>query len=318
MDVSRLYYEEYGNGVYCVDVCYQRPRLAASYLIREGEQAAIVETGTANGVDQMLTLMERLDIAPEQVRYVMPTHVHLDHAGGAGRMMGLFPNAQLVIHPFGARHMIDPSKLQAGTIAVYGEEKFREYYGEIEPIPEGRVITAENGFKVDLNGRELVCYDTPGHARHHYCVYDAAAKGFFTGDTFGLGYPELGDDGSAFIMAATTPVQFDPDVWHATLDKLLALDPKFMYLTHFGRVSEVPALAKQLREEIDFHADLARRAPAGEGRKGWLEQQLLDHQLERLRARGCTLAREEIESLIASDMDLNAQGLDVWLQRGVG
>ncbi len=316
--MSRLYYEEYGNGVYCVDVYYQRPRLAASYLIHEGDQAAIVETGTANGVNQVLMMMERLDIAPEQVRYVMPTHVHLDHAGGAGRMMGLFPNAKLVIHPFGARHMIDPAKLRAGTIAVYGEERFKRYYGEIEPIPEERVIAAENGFKVDLNGRELICIDTPGHARHHYCVYDAAAKGFFTGDTFGLGYPELAGDRDAFIMATTTPVQFDPDAWHATIDRLLSHDPKFIYLTHFGRVDNVRVLAEQLREDIDFHADLARRAPEGEGRKAWLRERIQERILERLRKRGCELGREEILRLIGPDTDLNAQGLDVWLQRGVG
>ena len=312
--MNDLYYEDYGNGIYAIDSYYQRPRMAACYLVVQGDQAAIVETGVAKGIPYALALMEKLGIGRDMVRYVMPTHVHLDHAGGAGRMMSLFPQAQLVVHPQGARHLIDPAKLRAGAIAVYGEERFREYYGEIDPIPAARVIEAEDGFSVNLDGRELVCFDTPGHARLHYCVYDTEGGGIITGDTFGLCYPELADNRGPFVMATTTPVQFDPDAWLATIDRLLAEGPRYMYLTHFGRVEGVTKLADELRRDIDAHVEMALAAPA-EGREAWLRDRVADHFKSRLGERGCTFKPAFVEAMLAPDAELNAQGLEVWLQR---
>ena len=312
--MDSFYYEDYENGIYALDVQYQRPRFAACYLVVQGDQAAFIDTGTANAVPQALELMRRLGIAPDMVKYVMPTHVHLDHAGGAGRMMALFPEAQLVVHPRGARHLIDPTRLQASATEVYGAQRFGELFGTIEPVAEGRVVAIDDDYRIDLNGRELVCFDTPGHANHHYCVYDAAGEGFFTGDTFGLCYPELADHGGSFIFASTTPTQFDPDTWRTTLDRLMEEQPRYLYVTHFGRVEERGELAEALRRDLDAHVEIAFAAPQ-EGRLAWLQQRLMEHLKERLAQRGGGYDSAMVERLLQADVALNAQGLVAWLER---
>ena len=130
------------SDIHCIDALYIKPKVASIYLLREGDEVAIIETGTYHSVANVLATLRALAIDPAQVKYVIPTHVHLDHAGGAGEMMRQFTAATLIIHPRGARHMIDPSKLIAGTIGVYGEEQFERLYGRIEPIAEDRIIIA--------------------------------------------------------------------------------------------------------------------------------------------------------------------------------
>ncbi|MDH3858024.1 MAG: MBL fold metallo-hydrolase, partial [Gammaproteobacteria bacterium] len=165
------------HGICCIDALYVQPRVASIYLLREGDEVAIIETGTYHSVSNVLATLAELGIAKSQVKYVIPTHVHLDHAGGAGEMMRQFDAARLIIHPRGAFHMIDPQKLISGTIAVYGEERFRQLYGTIEPIAENRIIVAEDQARYKLGERELVFFDTPGHARHHFCIYDQVSSG---------------------------------------------------------------------------------------------------------------------------------------------
>ncbi|MGI9303292.1 MAG: MBL fold metallo-hydrolase, partial [Gammaproteobacteria bacterium] len=248
--MSAPVYHELGHGITCVDTAYIRPALAACYLLVENAQAAFIDTGTNYTVPSLLELLAIKGVAREDVVYVMPTHVHLDHGGGAGELMRQLPNAELVIHPRGARHMIDPAKLTAGATAVYGEKEFRKSFGELVPVPESRVIVADDGFELDFNGRRLSFLDTPGHARHHYCVYDETSEGFFTGDTFGISYRELDGADGAFIIPTTPPTQFDPQAWCQSLDRLMSYEPRRMYLTHFGMVTGVPRLADDLRRGI--------------------------------------------------------------------
>ena len=162
----------YESGIFLIDSHYVRSGLAAIYLLVESGRAALLETGCNASLPFVLAALEQQNIAPENVDYVIPTHVHLDHAGGAGGMMRAFPNAQLVVHPRGARHMIDPSKLIAGTIAVYGAEATERLYGEILSIDAARIIEAPDGLTVNLAGRRLLCLDVPGHSRHHIAVID--------------------------------------------------------------------------------------------------------------------------------------------------
>ena len=210
------------SGIFCIDTGLYRHGLAACYLVREGNRLAFIDAGTAHTVPALMELTVSLGLGPEQVDYVIPTHVHLDHAGGAGGLMSLCPNAQLVVHPKGAPHMIDPSKLTAGAVAVYGEAAFARDFGYLTPVAEERVIVAEDGQTLDLAGRTLTFIDTPGHANHHGCIFDARSHGFFTGDTFGISYRELDSADGPFLFAPTTPVAFDPDAWMESLDKLMA------------------------------------------------------------------------------------------------
>lgn len=181
-------------GIHTIDTAFQRDHFDAAYLIVEQGRGAFVDCGTSHSVPRMLAALKEAGLSPAQVDWLLVTHVHLDHAGGAGALMAQLPNARLVVHPRGAPHMVDPAKLIAGATAVYGEAEMARSYGQIVPVPEQRVVVAEDGQRIDLAGRELLCIDTPGHAKHHLCVWDARSRCWFTGDTFGLSYRELDSD----------------------------------------------------------------------------------------------------------------------------
>ncbi len=307
-------------GIVTLDAEYVRPGLAAVHLIVEQGHAAIIDTGTNAAVPHVLGSLADLGIAPEAVDFVIVTHVHLDHAGAAGAFIAACPNARLVVHPRGARHMIDPSKLVQGSMAVYGEAAFRELYGEIVPVPAARVIEADDGFSLDFNGRRLEFIDTPGHARHHYCIHDLTSNCLFTGDTFGISYREFDVEVDhtqrPFIFPTTTPVQFEPEALHASLDRLIARNADAAYLTHYGRVDNLPGLAPSLHELIDIYVAITLSAPGeGQARQDALKQAMSDCLMARLRAHGCTLDDASCRDLLANDIELNCQGLLVWLDR---
>lgn len=310
-------HDEYGNGITAIDAGHIRPGLATVHLMVEGGVAAVIDTGTNFSVPGVIDVLHKKQLRPENVAYVIVTHVHLDHAGGAGEMMRRFPHAKLVVHPRGARHMIDPSRLVAGSAAVYGEESFRESYGEILPVPAERVIEAPHEYILELNGRHLLFLDTPGHARHHFCVFDERSGGIFTGDTFGISYREFDVDGREFIMPTTSPVQFEPEAAHASIDLIMSYQPQVAYLTHYGRVGRLPRLAGDLRYMLDEFVRLAEGVrDEGEARHRLMSEKMESYLLERLFAHGCTLESKTARELLANDVELNVQGLGVWLDKG--
>lgn len=305
-----------GDGISRIDTRYNRPGLVAFYLLVEGDKAAFIDTGTYSGVPYAIEALRQTRVAPEQVAYVIPTHVHLDHAGGVGEMMRRFPNAKLVVHPRGARHMIDPVQLLASVVQVYGAERAAREFGKPIPVPPERVIEAADNFTLDLNGRELLFLDTPGHARHHFCVVDRRSGSIFTGDTFGISYREFDTARGAFILPTTTPVQFEPDALHRSIDRLLEHKPRHMLLTHFGRVDEVTRLAADMHDLIDAFVALGRDVQnAGAERHQLLKEGQHAILLPRLRTHGCALDESRIRELLTHDYELNAQGIGVWLDR---
>lgn len=305
------------HGIVTLDAEYLRPGLAAVHLMIENGHAAIIDTGTNAAVPHVLAALASQGVGPDAVDYVIVTHVHLDHAGAAGAFLAACPNARLVVHPRGARHMIDPAKLVQGSMAVYGEATFRELYGEIVPVPAERVIEADDGFVIDFRGRRLEFIDTPGHARHHYCIHDIASNSLFTGDTFGISYREFDVNGMPFIFPTTTPVQFDPPALHASIDRLIARNADAAYLTHYGRVEHLPALAVVLHELIDAYVALTQGVTGtGEARLQALKRAMSDVLMAHLRAHGCTLDETVCRELLANDVDLNSQGLLVWRDAG--
>lgn len=306
---------DYPDNITLIDTEQHRPGLAACYLLRSGNEYAFIECGTSLSVPGLLAVLKHRDIAPEQIAWVMPTHVHLDHAGGAGLLMRECPNAKLVIHPRGARHMIDPAQLIAGASAVYGEAQMATLYGEILPVPAERVVIAEDYFEIDFNGRVLRFIDAPGHARHHYAIWDAQSRGWFTGDTFGLSYREFDTAEGPYLFPTTTPVQFEPEAWLATIHRFLEVDPAYMFLTHYGRVGNVPQLAADLRGGIAMYQSIALHLATCPDRQERIRKALLLHATEELGAVGCRLSEDKIAQLLALDMELNAQGLIVWLDR---
>lgn len=307
-------FRDYDCGITAIDAHYVRPGLAAIHLMEEGGRAAFIDTGTSHSVPGVLAVLRRKAIPLENVDYVIVTHVHLDHAGGAGALMAHLPNARLVVHPRGARHMIDPSRLVAGAATVYGEDGMDRLFGRIVPVPAERVIEAPDGFSLSLNGRPLLFLDTPGHARHHFCIYDENSRGVFTGDTFGISYREFDVAGREFIFPTTTPVQFEPEAAHASIDRLMELKPVHMYLTHYGQVSRPEQLAVELHRTLDDFVGLAESVrQAGELRHRLLTEKLGKYLLEQLAAHGCRLTGQQALALLAGDVELNAQGLEIWL-----
>ena len=264
--------EELGHGITAIDTGYVRPFFDASHLVVENGRAAFVDVGTGHSVSGLLAALEAKGLPPGAVDYVIVTHVHLDHAGGAGEMMRRLPQARLVVHPRGARHMVDPSKLWAGASAVFGEEFVLRSYGAPVPVDPSRIVEAKDGFTLELGGRPLRFLDTPGHARHHFCVWDESSRSMFTGDTFGLSYRELASARGAFILPTTTPVQFEPEALLASIDRLVAHAPAAMLLTHYSRVVEVERMADDLRRQIRELVALGRAEDGKPDRAARLRQ----------------------------------------------
>ena len=303
------------DGITAVDTEYLQPGHAASHIIEDAGHAAFVDVGTNYSVPHLLAGLEALGIAREAVDYVFLTHVHLDHVGGAGLLMRELPNARAVLHPRGAPHVIDPEKLIAGSKVVYGEERFQKLYGDLLPIPAARVDAAQDGQRYRLGGRELELIHTPGHALHHYAVVDSAHASIFPGDTFGISYRESDSPRGAFITPTTSPTQFDPEQLIASIERMAAYAPKAMYLMHFSRVTDVPRLAEMLKVQIRAIVHIAQRHAAAEDRYAAIRADMLDLWLGLAHEHGVPLSDAQIATLLRGDLDLNTQGLLVWLDR---
>ena len=306
---------DYDHGISAIDSEYYRPGLAAIHLIVEGSTAALVDTGTFFSVPGVMEVLCQKDISPENISYVFLTHIHLDHAGGAGKFMRLFPNAKLVVHPRAVRHMVDPSRLIKSTMSVYGEENFRRMYGEILPVDASRIIEVADNFHIKMNGRTLLFIDTPGHARHHFCIFDERSRSFFTGDTFGVSYREFDVDGMEFVFPTTTPVQFDPLAAHHSLDRIMSYDPQYAFLTHYSRIGNLTHHASILHGLIDDYVTIASNTynQRAEGNV-LLVKEIGGLLAKRVKSHGCILPQDKIHDLLSMDVNLNAEGLKCWLE----
>lgn len=304
---------DYDHGISALDSGFHRPRLDAIHLMVENGRAAIVDTATTHSVPLVLEALNRKGLDVDAVEYIILTHIHLDHAGGAGELMRRMPNARLTVHPRGSRHMADPSKLWAATVEVYGEQTALRNYGVIAPIPAERIVETPDGFTLGFQGRTLTFYDTPGHARHHVCIHDSRSGHVFTGDTFGLSYVELETDGARFCFPTSSPSQFDPVALHASIDRIAALDPGAIYVTHYSRVTDVPRIARDLHRLIDEHHALAARAVAaghaGEARHRFLKDGVGAIIVAERDRQGWRLSDDEVLAVFELDHELNARGL---------
>lgn len=310
---------DYRNGIHAFDAGYVRHQLAAVHLIVDDGRAAFIDNGSNASLPRARRALADLGLGPEAVDYVIVTHIHLDHAGGSGAYMQAFPNAKFVVHPRGARHMVDPSRLMAATEQVYGKENAQRMYGTLLPVPADRVIETSDGMVLTLGRRELAIHDCPGHAKHHVFIHDRAANGIFTGDTFGIGYREFDTDGRHFVFPAPTPSQFDPVDWRDSVERMIALDPEAVYLTHFSRLTPPRELAAQLLHRLDECVRLTKEAmrEAGDGNAHpLLMQKLVDYIVSEVRAHGSPLPEDEVRKLWAMDIDLDAQGLLIWANAG--
>ena len=307
---------EYEDGIIAIDSGMVRPQMAACYLLESDAALAVVEAGNNASTERILKVITSRGRRVEDVSHVIVTHVHLDHAGGAGKLMQQLPNATLVVHPRGARHLIDPSRLEASARAVYGDEKFDAMYGTLVPVSEDRVLIMEDAGSLQVGQRRLFFIDSPGHARHHFTVWDEQSRGWFTGDTFGISYRELDTDNGSFIFPTTTPIQFDPPTLIASIDRMMEKNPDSMYLTHFGRVTEVQRLAAEMRESVQQFAIFGEHFEDNENRTQSIEKAMMDWLMNRAREHGVAYDDESLREVFGNDVVLNTQGIEFWLEHG--
>lgn len=305
-----------GDGITAIDTDYVRPMLDASHLVVDGGRAAFVDTGTNHSVDFLMDALARRGIQPAQVQYVFLTHVHLDHAGGAGELMSRLPDARAVLHPRGAPHMIDPAKLIKGSQAVYGEALYTQMYGDIKSIPAERIVVVEDEQRLELGDRALQCLFTEGHARHHYCLWDPASAGVFTGDSFGISYRDFDTAAGEFIFPTTTPVHFDPPRAHEAIDRIMSFEPKRLYLTHYSEVSDLPRLADDMHRRIDAFVAIAKRHADVDDRTRVMRAAMFEYLRDELAQHGFHADDERLHALLDVDVQLNTMGLEHWLDHG--
>jgi glyoxylase-like metal-dependent hydrolase (beta-lactamase superfamily II) len=242
------------------------------------------------------------------------THVHLDHAGGAGELMRLCPNAQLTVHPRGTRHMVDPSKLWAAVCDVYGQEMAEREYGSLTPIARDRIVETPEGATVSLAGRCLEFWDAPGHAKHHVYIRDTKTNSFFTGDTFGISYRDFDTANGAYIFVTSSPSQFSPGELTNTMRRLIAAKPPAVYLTHYAQVQDVGRHGDFLLRQTDEFAEIGlRHRAAGDERASLIRDDLTSLMLAQLKDHGVALSEQQCLKVLDLDLKLNSDGLVCWL-----
>ncbi len=305
---------DFEHGISAVDGEYDRPLQTSVHTIVEDGRAAIIDPCVNRSVPGILDALAQKGLGPADVQWVILTHIHLDHAGGTGLLVSQLPNARVTVHPRGTRHMVDPSRLIEGTIAIYGAEETRRIYGDILPVPAARIVETPHEATVALAGRELLFLDAPGHARHHVVVRDSRSGHIFAGDTFGLSYRELDSDGRQYILPTTSPVQWDPVAHHASVDMMLGYTPEAIYVTHYSQVRDLPRLGADLHRLIDAHRAVAlAHRDAGPARHERLRQGVTEIVFREAERHHWPHSREHVLEVLALDIELNAQGLGSWL-----
>lgn len=301
------------HGIHTIDTHYfGRPRFAAAYLLVDGDEAAFIDNNTGHAVPALLETLAGAGLSPEQVRYLIVTHVHLDHAGGTSALAEACPDATIVAHPRASRHIIDPSKLVASATSVYGEEQFKRLYGVIEPVPADRVREMQDNESLSLGERTLSFLHTRGHANHHFCIADAGSNVVFTGDAFGLHYPDLQSPGT-FAFPSTSPTDFDAELARESIRRIAALSPDVVYPTHFGAVTDIGESAEQLIRHLDFSERVFNDAfdseLPDEALYDYVRPRLEDYMAGLFDHHGRLGASAQAWDLVAMDIDLNAQGI---------
>ncbi len=295
-----------------IDCHYLQPGKAAAYLLVERDEAAFIDNNTVNAVPRLLNALQQQNLAPEQVRWIIVTHVHLDHAGGTAALQQACPNATVIAHPKTARHLIDPARLIAGSIAVYGESDYYKLYGKIDPVPEDRVHIMEDNSQLPWGSRTLHFYNTYGHASHHFSIYDDLSNSIFTGDAFGVGRTELSRPGPGFLVFSSSPTDFDAEEARKSVQRILKTGAERAYITHFGCFTGLQTHAEILLHSIhDMEAimeDMIHADDTEETIQAWGEARVatsLEAQLQRCNVQDFAADRAWLDN----DVRLNAMGL---------
>ena len=301
------------KNIFCFDANYFRKNFAAIHFINQNNKLLIVDTATNHSAKRFLNTLHSMNISPESVEWIVLTHVHLDHAGGAGLLMKMCPNARLAVHPRGVRHMVNPEKLWASVISVYGKQEAENQYGKLVPVDESRIIAVGEGEVIHFQNRRFQIFDAPGHANHHIVIFDEESKSFFTGDAFGIAYPELSGKDGEFIFISSTPTQFEPVKFDTTVKKIMEQKPKSCFLTHFSKIMNIKKNGYELLKQIDEYVAITQQAKNNhENQQELIREKLFELLYKKFKKVNLNISKREFGNLLSLDLSLNAQGLEYW------
>jgi len=307
------------NSISTIDGHYLHPERAAVYLIKEGAEAAFIDNATRFSVPNLLKGLAQQGLAPKQVRYLIVTHVHLDHSGGTAELLKHCPNATVIAHPRAGRHIVEPVKLVEGARALYGGDFFDEHYGEIEPVDAARVQIVEEGETLMLEDRTLTILDTPGHAPHHISILDTGTNSMFTGDAFGLHYHQLQHGDHPFFTYVCAPPRFEPPEAKETVRRIAKSGVDRVYLTHYGMTEEVDRGAENLLHSLDaYDAAVNRAASTGlEGKElvGYCTECTEEITKDDIRRAGLDPDDDEVTRWALSELATTSHGLAALAER---
>jgi len=276
--------------------------ITAGFVV-EGTSPVLIETGSQSSAPTLIAELAELGIAPDELAAIIVTHIHLDHAGGVGDLARAFPNATVYVHPAGARHLADPSRLVASAAQVYGP-LLDELYGRLDPTPAERIVALEDGQRIAVTeGLDLEVLQTPGHAKHHVSIFHEPSGTMFCGDAVGVKLPEVG-----VLWPATPPPDFDLATARASLAHMAERHPTHLAFAHYGRFDRATELLEEASEQLAAWCTVAERAWR-EGRE--VEDALAQAFLPTLEKVGDE-ARERLLTL--SGIHANASGIERWLR----
>ncbi|WP_077324254.1 MBL fold metallo-hydrolase [Virgibacillus siamensis] len=290
-----------------------QPERTGTYVIDE-EELTLIETGPSPSVKYIKKGLHALGFTLDQVKYIIVTHIHLDHAGGAGLFIKECPNATVIVHPRGSRHLANPKALAAGARAVYGDS-FSELFDPIVPIPEDRLVEKTEGDTLKIGPEcTLEFLDTPGHAKHHFSIVDPISNGIFTGDTVGIRYKQLANEGIDFFLPSTSPNHFDPEAMQESIERIRALHVDRIYYGHFGKTERADTALSQVSEWLDVFMQISQEVKA-EG-KGYdvLADRLLQRVKDYLAGLGVP-SDHDVFVIINLDMQVSALGIIDYFQK---
>ena len=306
-------FSSFDKNIFCFDANYMRQKFASIHFINQNNKLLIIDTATNYSAKRFLNALHTMNISPEFVEWIILTHVHLDHAGGAGLLMKMCPNARLAVHSRGARHMINPEKLWASVVSVYGKEDAEKQYGKLIPVDESRIVVVGEGEVINFQGRRLQIFDAPGHANHHIIIFDEESKSFFTGDAFGIAYPELTSKDGEFIFISSTPTQFEPVKFDNTIKKIIRHKPKCCFLTHFSKIKNIEKNGHELLKQLDEFVRITQQAGSNHGKlQERIREKLFELLYEKSKKMNLNISKREFGNLLSLDLSLNAQGLEYW------
>ena len=309
--------EKLDENTYGIDSFYGSPLHSCVYLVGDSGEYALIDCGTALSAVYILCALERLNIDPKAVKYILPTHVHLDHAGGAGVLCKDMSEAKVYVHPRGHRHLIDPTRLVQGSVVIYGEHMMKFAVGDTQPVPEERCLALEDGQVLEVGKLNLLTQFTPGHAKHHCGFFEEKNSNYFTGDVLGNSYEMMTRNGKSLMFLCSAPVDYDGDEWKNSLDKIISLKPKRAGLCHYGVIDNVQQAVDDLKRIIDKNDSLAMKLLSigdDADRRKAVEEMVWGLFWDEFEAYGSPMTREQAEKWMRKDVHISTEGMANWLK----